>query len=125
MNPDVKTTTPTARRRHEDYAVNYSHEMTPETSAASGRLIVRTVPVIYGVLAGGILGSVWIGALAGGLIALGLDLTMRDNSMCGSLLRCIRRTGCPVVALGARLLALPLGMVGVRNTLHEVRCAAD
>lgn len=84
LNPGQET--PRARRTHEDYEVHYSHEMTQETSAACGRLLLRTVPLLYGVLVGGLFDQLLVGVLLGLGAAALLDVMACDKSVLRPLL---------------------------------------
>jgi hypothetical protein len=69
------------KRPYQDRCVRYSHEMSADTAEASARALIRTVPLIYGVLLGGILGNMLIGVSTGFALAVALDMRMGRNSL--------------------------------------------
>ncbi|MCG6967438.1 MAG: hypothetical protein LJE59_13100 [Chromatiaceae bacterium] len=126
-DPAVSDRRAVARRVHEEQHVHYTHEMSRDTSEASGRFIIRMVPLLYGVLVGSLLADPVPGLLVGSLGFMALDLTMAGNSLLLALLRRCLSAGCPFVAVLVNTLVRGIDVVGlpVPRQLRDIRCAAS
>ena len=80
----------TTTGRHDQY-VQYNHEMSDDTAEASARILIRTVPLIYGGLVGGVLGDLPLGLVVGLATTIALDLKMNDHSITLRLIRPLLR----------------------------------
>lgn len=112
------------KRPYQDRCVRYSHEMPAETAEASARALIRTVPLIYGVLLGGILDHMPIGASMGFALAVALDMRMGRNSLFLPILGPAFAYLCPSVEGIAHGLAKAFRAVGlpVPAILADVHC---
>lgn len=109
---------------HRDQYVQYSHQMTAGTADSSARTLTRLVPLIYGALLGGLVGSIALGMVFGLLMSAALDMRMGDKSIGRPLLRPVFRLGCPFVS--PLLRALGVAGSGLRlpvtARLRDMRC---
>ncbi len=111
-------------RRQLPYA-HYSHEQSQDNAEASGRIIVRVVPLLYGGMIGVLFDNI-VGALAiSALISMALDLTMDDKSMFRPLICPLVHRTCPLLVTVSRSLSKILGYLGIPTPirLHDVRCS--
>ena len=108
---------------HRDRYVRLSHEMPDDTAEASARMLIRTVPMIYGALLGGVLGNMPIGVSMGFALTVGLDMRMGKNSLFLPLLGPVLSPLCPVIDAIARGLARTLQRFGLpAPSLATMRC---
>ena len=116
----------TRRNRRRDQYFHYSHEMPHDTKEASGRVIIRVVPLLYSGMIGGVFDHVIIALSIGALVSVALDLTMGDKSMFRPIFERITQCGCPVFAAASRGLAKCLTATGVQPPaqLRDARCRA-
>ncbi|MCB1723890.1 MAG: hypothetical protein KDJ39_09375 [Gammaproteobacteria bacterium] len=96
-----------------DQYVHYTHEMNEDTAESAARVLIRSVPVVYGLLLGGLIDNLMVGFALGAALMLGLDLHMRDKSMFAPLVRPIVAVICPQVALMARGFGRLLGLLSL------------
>lgn len=111
-------------RAHEDQYAHYSHQMPDDTKEATGRFIVRLVPLLYGVLLGGLSGHLFVGILLGLVGSIGLDLRMGGQSLALPPARRVWHAACPRVALLVRALTERIEAKGlhVPDRLRSLRC---
>lgn len=111
-------------RRHEDQYAYYSHQMTDETKEAAGRFVVRTVPLLYGLLLGGLSDHLFVGVFLGLIGSIGLDLRMGEHSLALPLARRMLLALCPRATALARRLADRFEAAGVYvpARLRDLRC---
>lgn len=57
------------------------HDLSESSAEAASRLMIRTVPLVYGVLLGHLSDHLLVGTLIGGLASAALDLYMGEDSM--------------------------------------------
>jgi hypothetical protein len=109
---------------HEDQYAHYSHQMPDETKEAAGRFIVRIVPLLYGVLLGGLSDHLSVGIVLGLVGSIGLDLRMGEQSLVQPLARRFWRAVCPRAALLVRALVDRLEAAGLQvpERLRSLRC---
>lgn len=90
-----------ARRDTHTY---YSDQVSPDTAEIATRVLIRSVPVVYGALLGGLIGDLWLGVALGVLLSVALDARMGDRSMLRPLFKGLL---CPFASvLAARLRAV-------------------
>ena len=87
--------------------------MNEDTAESAARVLIRSVPVVYGLLLGGLIDNLMVGFALGAALMLGLDLHMRDKSMFAPLVRPIVAVICPQVALMARGFGRLLGLLSL------------
>jgi hypothetical protein len=112
------------RPDHRDRHVHYSHEMPDETAEASARILIRTVPLVYGVLLGGILGNMLLGIAMGLALSVALDMRMKSYSLSLPVLGPLLAPLCPVIRAVAHGLARLLKSLGLRAPafLADMHC---
>ena len=115
---------PQAAAGHRDQYVQYSHQMTAGTADSSARTLTRVVPLIYGALLGGLVGSVPLGAVFGLLMTVALDMRMGDKSISRPLLQPVFRLGCPIFSPLLRALGIAGSSMRlpVSARLRNARC---
>ncbi|MCB1725221.1 MAG: hypothetical protein H6959_06950 [Chromatiaceae bacterium] len=107
-----------------DHYAQVARDLPESTAEVVSRMIIRVVPLIYGVLLGLVIDDLALGALAGLALAAALDLAMRERSLLMGALRRLGSWVCPPLAVLARTvarLATRLGLGGLRG-LCDVRC---
>lgn len=102
------------RPDHRDRHVHYSHEMPDETAEASARILIRTVPLVYGVLLGVILGNMLLGFAMGFALTVALDMRMKSYSLFLPVLGPLFAPLCPLINAIAHGLARLLTLFGLR-----------
>jgi len=112
------------KRPYQDRYVRYSHQMSEETAEAFARTLIRSVPVIYGVLLGGILDNMLVGASMGFALAVALDMKMGKNSFFLPIVGPVLAPLCPLMDGIADRLAKAFGAVGlpVPAILADLHC---
>ncbi|MCB1790639.1 MAG: hypothetical protein KDJ27_11675 [Gammaproteobacteria bacterium] len=90
------------KRAHHDQYVHYNHEMNEDTAESAARLLIRAVPVAYGLLLGGLINDLLLGFFLGALLSIALDLQMAEKSMFAPWLKPLMAKACPHFALLAR-----------------------
>ena len=111
---------------HHDQYAKFTHDVPEQTSEAASRVLVRLVPVAYGLLLGGLAGNLALGLAGGALVAMLLDLRMGAFSLARDLSRRILARVCPAVAAVAHGLVLVVRRVGLKvpAALANLRCGA-
>ncbi|MCG6967441.1 MAG: hypothetical protein LJE59_13115 [Chromatiaceae bacterium] len=114
-------------RSHEEQHAHYSHELSDDDKEASGRAIVRTVPLLYGFLAGALFHDLAAGLAVGGAVMLGTDLAMGQRSLFRPLLQRPATVACPVIAVLAHGLAAVIAAIGLTapSALRGMRCGVS
>ena len=69
------------RTRRPDSRARLSHQMSEATADASGRFVVRAVPLLYAALLGGLADSMLFSLSIGMIATIYLDLQMQKQSM--------------------------------------------
>lgn len=107
-------------RPHEAQHAHYSHEMPDETKEASGRFVLRVVPLLYGVLLGGLTDNLAAGVCLGALVSFGLDLSMGQTSI-------FRAMSCPFIAAFANGFGRAIAALGLRvpSFLRGIECGVS
>ena len=119
------TTVDEALHRHsEDRAVQYTHQMSDDTAEASARVLIRAVPLVYGVLLGGLTKNLPLGLSLGIILSMGLDMRMGDKSFFLPLFRPLFERGCPLLAAMAHGLATLIRRAGIPapSALRNLNC---
>lgn len=93
------------RPEHHDQFAHHSHELNEDAAESMARLLIRAVPLVYGLLLGGLIDDLFLGALLGALLSIGLDLQMREQSMFAPWFKPFLDKACPQIAAASRLLA--------------------
>ena len=119
-----KTNRPAGHRHHRDQYVDYSHEMSHDTYEASGRVIVRIVPLLYSGMIGGIFDHMVAALSIGILVSVALDLTMGNKSLSRPILRPLMHFGCPLFAAVSRSIARAVYATGIYKPTQwrDLRC---
>lgn len=112
---------------HVDQYAQIAHELPESTAEALSRTIIRVVPLAYGVLFGLLIDRLWLGLLAGGLLASGLDLYMRDRSVVRAVYHWLRMHLCPAFAVGVQGLLRLAARAGLERArlARGIRCGLD
>ena len=115
-----------SQRHQEDRAVQYTHEMPDDTAEASARVLIRMVPLVYGVLLGGLTGNLPLGLSVGIILSMALDMRMGDKSFFLPLLRPLFERACPLLAAAAHGLSTVISRVGLSapSVLRNLTCGA-
>ena len=109
---------------HQGRYVQLSHEMPDETAEASARTLIRTVPMVYGVLLGLVLSNFLIGIAMGSVLTIALDMRMGRHSWFLPLLGPLLTPLCPLVDGVSHGLARVLKAIGLPppKSLVNMRC---
>lgn len=109
---------------HRNRQVLLSHEMPEETAEASARVLIRTVPLVYGFLFGAVLGNMLIGIPMGLALTVALDMRMGRHSFFLPLFGPLLAPFCPLVNAIAHGLAALIGALGMRRPvfLAQMNC---
>jgi hypothetical protein len=115
------------RRVHDEQCVQYTHEMPYDVKEATGRVVIRLVPLFYGFMFGSLTDNMPVAMTIGVLVATALDLGMADKSMARGLFGSLLRSGCPVVAKIAHGLAWAIKAFGlpVPRAMSHMRCGVS
>lgn len=114
-------------RKHHDQYTHYSHEMPEDTKEATGRVIIRAVPIIYAGVIGHLADHTFVSLLFGIAIAIGLDLAMGKHSIVRPLARLFSMAGCPFIAASSRTVAKTMRMLGMQppTGMRDMRCGVS
>lgn len=114
-------------RRHEDQHAHYTHQMPEELVETSSRVLTRLVPLAYGALLGSLGENLALGFAAGLLLSGVLDFHMRERSLLRSAGRRLYLTGCPMMAMLVRGLAVAMRRLGlgVPACMRDMACEAS
>jgi hypothetical protein len=114
----------TLNNSHQGRYVKLSHKMPDETAEASARALIRTVPMVYGVLLGLVLSNWPVGIAMGSVLTIALDMRMGRHSFFLPLLGPLLAPLCPLVDGIAHGLAWVIRSVGLRapSFLANMHC---
>ena len=111
---------------HQDQHLHYTHELPEAAADAVSRVLIRVVPLAYGLLLGGLSDNMPLGLALGAIVSVIADLNLREHSFTRALILSIRNGACPTVAKAAHGLAVVLGRLGgtTPRSLSQMRCTA-
>jgi hypothetical protein len=84
---------------HRDRCVRYSHELSDDAAECASRVLIRFVPMVYGVVLGTLAEHPFVGLSLGLLVSAALDLKMGPNSLVRPLVAPAFERLCPRIAL--------------------------
>ncbi len=115
-----------ARKHHDQYS-HYSHEMPEDTKEATGRVIIRAVPVIYAGVIGHLTDHTVVSLILGLALSVGLDLAMGKHSIVRPMWRTCSVAGCPLIAAASRTVAKVMRMLGMHppSSMRDMRCGVS
>jgi len=88
LSPVQATEDVTARKRiHDEQYVHYTHELSYDSKESIGRVIIRLVPLLYGGMFGALLDDMALALTVGGIVSVGMDLAMGNQSILRSFVR--------------------------------------
>ena len=90
-----------AQANHDQHA-HYTHELSGDAAEASSRMLMRVVPMAYGIAFGAVSDNLVLGILAGLALSSAFDLSMGSDSLVRSLWSRLLRSACPAVTRLAR-----------------------
>jgi hypothetical protein len=90
-----------AQANHDQHA-HYTHELSGDAAEASSRMLMRVVPMAYGIAFGAVSDNLVLGILAGLALSAAFDLSMGNDSLVRSLWSRLLRSACPAIARLAR-----------------------
>ena len=99
--------------------------MPKDTNEASGQVIIRTVPLLYGFVCGDLFDEPMKGFEIGSVISVGLNLMMHEKSIFLPFFVPLVSTGCPpVTAILSTLSLFVDSTTGMRvpKYLTDIRC---
>ena len=114
----------TTKKPYRDRYVRHSHDMSEETAEASARMLIRAVPMIYGVLLGGLAEHMPIGISVGFALMAAVDMRMREHSIFLPMLAPLLAPLCSLINAAAHSLAKSISLVGLRppTALANLHC---
>lgn len=121
---DSEVDAPRTKPIHQDQHPHYTHELPDSAADAVSRVLIRIVPLAYGLLIGGLSDNMPLGLALGAVVGVIADLSLREHSFSRVLILSIRNGACPAVAKAAHGLATVLGRVGGRTptSLSQMQC---
>lgn len=122
----AEETAATGDATHHDQYATFTHEVPEETSEAASRVLIRVVPVTYGLLLGGLAGHIVIGLAVGLMVTAFLDLRMGADSLARDASQWLAARVCPGVAAVAHGVAAAIRRTGLKAPafLTNLRCSA-